>query len=43
MIVKTKKGYKVISHTSGKSFGTYKRKSDAVKRLLQIKLFGKSK
>lgn len=37
MIVKTKKGYTVKSHTSRKSFGSYKTKAQAVKRLRQMK------
>lgn len=43
MIRKTKKGYKVISHTTGRSFGTYKTKTEAKKRLRQIKMFGQIK
>jgi hypothetical protein len=43
MIKKTKKGWKVISHTTGRSFGIYKTKKLALKRLKQIKYFGKQK
>jgi hypothetical protein len=41
MIRKTKQGYKVVSHTTGRSFGTYKSKKAALKRLRQIKRFSK--
>lgn len=43
MIIKTKKGYKVVSHTTGRSFGTYPTKKKAEKRLKEIKYFGKKK
>ena len=43
MIKKTSKGYRVVSHTTGRSFGTYKTKSEAVKRLMEVKFYGKSK
>jgi len=39
MIRKVKSGYKVVSHKTGKSFGTYKTKKQAQKRLKQIKRF----
>ena len=39
VIRKTKSGYKVVSHQTGKSFGTYKTKSAAQARLRQIKRF----
>lgn len=41
MIRKTKDGYKVVSHQTGKSFGTYPTKAGAEKRLKQIKRFKK--
>lgn len=41
MIIKVKGGYKVVSHTTGHSFGTYKSKKAAEKRLAQIKRFKK--
>lgn len=40
MIIKVKKGWKVKSHTSGRSFGTYPRKKKAIIRLRQVKFFG---
>lgn len=40
MIVKSKSGFKVVSHTTGRMFGSYKTKKEAVKRLRQIKYFG---
>jgi hypothetical protein len=43
MIVKTKKGYTVKSHTTGRSFGTYKTKKAAHKRLRQMKGHGSKK
>ena len=39
MITKTKKGYTVKSHTTNRKFGTYKTKTQAKKRLAQIKRF----
>lgn len=39
MIRKVKEGYKVVSHQSGKSFGTYKTQAQAQKRLEQIQMF----
>jgi hypothetical protein len=39
MIRKVKGGYRVISHQTGKNFGTYKTKKAAQKRLKQIKRF----
>jgi len=39
MIRKTPKGYKVVSHTTGRSFGTYRSKAQAQKRLRQIEYF----
>jgi len=39
MIRKVKEGYKVVSHQTGKNFGTYKTKAEAKKRLKQIKRF----
>ena len=41
MIRKTSKGYTVKSHITGRLFGTYKTKKAAIKRLRQIKYFGK--
>lgn len=43
MIKKTSKGWKVISHKTGKSFGTYPSKEKAIQRLRQIKYFGNKK
>jgi hypothetical protein len=43
MIIKTKKGWKVTSHTTGRSFGTYRTKKEALKRLKQIKFYGGKK
>lgn len=43
MIRKCKGGYKVVSHQTGKSFGTYKTKAAAKKRLGQMKGHGKRK
>jgi len=43
MIKHTKKGWQVLSHTTGRSFGIYKTKKDAIKRLRQIKFFGGKK
>lgn len=40
MIRKTKEGYRVIAK-SGRNMGTYKKKSDAKKRLKQIERFSK--
>ncbi len=42
MIRKVSGGYRVVSHTTGKSFGTYPTKAAAEKRLAQIKRFKKS-
>ena len=39
MIIKTKKGWKVVSHTTGKSFGIYPSEAKAEQRLKQIKYF----
>ncbi len=39
MIRKVKAGYKVVSHTTGRSFGTYTSKAKALKRLRQIEFF----
>jgi hypothetical protein len=39
MIRKVPGGYKVVSHQTGKSFGTYPTKKAAEKRLAQIKRF----
>ena len=39
MIRKTKGGYKVLSHKTGKCLGTYKTKKEAENRLKQIKGF----
>ena len=39
MIRKTNKGWKVINHKTGKSFGTYPSKAKAKMRLKQIKTF----
>lgn len=41
MIKKVKDGYRVVSHQTGKNFGTYPKKAQAVKRLAQIKKFKK--
>lgn len=43
MIKKTKKGWKVVSHQTGRSFGTYPSKQKAEQRLRQIKYFAKKK
>jgi hypothetical protein len=43
MIRKVRGRYKVLSHTTGRSFGTYKTKAEAKKRLRQIKMFGQMK
>jgi hypothetical protein len=43
MIRKVKGRYKVISHITGRSFGTYKTKAEAIRRLWQIKFFGNIK
>lgn len=43
MIIKTTKGYKVVSHTTGRSFGTYPSRIKAEQRLRQIKSFGRKK
>jgi len=37
MIVKTHGKYQVVSHQTGRSFGTYDSKAEAVRRLRQIK------
>ena len=39
MVKKVKGGYRVVSHQTGKNFGTYKTKVAAQKRLAQIKRF----
>jgi hypothetical protein len=41
VIRKTPKGYKVVSHQTGRSFGTYPTRAQAVKRLRQIKAYSK--
>lgn len=43
MIIKTRKGYKVLSHKTLRNFGVYKTKKEAMKRLKQIKFFGSRK
>jgi hypothetical protein len=43
MIKKTKSGYEVVSHTTGRNLGKYKTKKEAEERLRQIKYFGKKK
>ena len=43
MIKKTKAGYKVVSHITGRSFGTYPSKKKAEERLKQIKRYAKNK
>lgn len=43
MIRKTKQGFKVVSHTTGRSFGTYPSRPKALARLRQIKYFGSKK
>lgn len=40
MIKKIKNKWVVLSHTTDKSFGSYKTKTLAEKRLAQIKMFG---
>jgi hypothetical protein len=40
MIIKTKNGYKVISHRTGRSMGEYRTKREAEIRLKQLKRFG---
>ena len=42
MIKKTKTGYKVVSHTTGRSFGTYPSKKKAEERLKQIRRYAKN-
>lgn len=37
------KGYCVLSHQTGKSFGCYPTKAAAEKRLAQVKMFGEMK
>jgi hypothetical protein len=39
MIVRVKKGYKVVSHQTRKSFGTYPSRAQAEARLAQIRRF----
>ena len=39
MIRKVKAGWKVVSHTTGRSFGTYKSKAKALVRLKQMAFF----
>lgn len=39
MIRKVKGGFRVISHQTGKNFGTYKTRAAAKRRLAQIKRF----
>jgi hypothetical protein len=39
MIRKTKGGFKVVSHTTGRSFGEYKTEDEAKIRLRQIAYF----
>lgn len=43
MIKKTKSGYEVVSHTTGRNLGKYKTKNEAKERLKQVKYFGKKK
>ena len=43
MIRKTKKGYKVISHKTGKCLGIYPSQIKARARVVQLKKFGKLK
>jgi hypothetical protein len=43
MIRKTKLGYEVVSHKTGKLLGIYTNEREARDRLEQIKLFGKEK
>jgi hypothetical protein len=43
MIRKTQGGYKVVSHRTGKSMGTYKTKAAASRRLAQVKAHSKGK
>lgn len=43
MIRKVRRGWKVISHRTGRSFGTYPSRRKAIQRLKQIKFFGKKK
>lgn len=39
MIIKTRKGYKVVSEKTHRSFGTYKTKQEAKERLKQVEFF----
>jgi hypothetical protein len=41
MIKKIGNLWRVVSHKTGRNMGTYKKKSDAIKRIQQLKLFGK--
>lgn len=41
MIKKTKIGYEVVSHKTGKCLGKYKTKKEAEERLKQIKYLGR--
>ena len=41
MIKKVKAGYRVVTHQTGRNMGTYPTKSQAQKRLRQIKKFKK--
>jgi hypothetical protein len=41
MIRKTRSGYRIVSHKTGRNMGTYKSRKQAVKRLRQIKHYSK--
>lgn len=41
MIRRVKGGYRVVSHQTGRNFGTYRTKAQAQRRLAQIKRFKK--
>lgn len=41
MIRKVKGGYKVVSHRTGRSMGTYKSKAAARRRLAQVKRYAR--
>ena len=43
MIIKTKKGWEVVSLRSHRSFGVYPSKTKAIQRLTQIEYFGRKK
>ena len=43
MIRKTKKGYTVYSHRTGRKFGTYRSKAAAKRRIRQMKAHSKKR